>query len=324
MSDPAIVTEALTKRFGDLLAVDSLDMTVERGEVYGFLGPNGAGKSTTINMLLDFVHPSSGSARVLGYDTREGSLAIRRRTGVLPEGAELYPRLSGREHVSFAAEVNGVDVDPAAVLDRVGLDREDQTRHAGGYSKGMQQRLALGMALVGDPDLLVLDEPSSGLDPNGMAEMREIIHEEAADGTTVFFSSHLLAEVEAVCDRVAILDDGRLVAEDSIAALRDRSTVNPVVELECAADPPALDGLAEQLATREGVHSVTREGRRLSVTCADPAEKVGVVRAADDVTRVTDIVAEETSLEALFESYTTGEAESGVTGGERTTAEAEG
>jgi len=313
MSDSAIETDALTKRFGDVLAVDSIDMAVERGEVYGFLGPNGAGKSTTINMLLDFIHPTAGSARVLGHDTREASLAIRRRTGILPEGAELYPRLSGREHIEFVADVKDIDADPVARLDRVGLDRDDQTRAVGGYSKGMQQRLALGMALTGDPDLLILDEPSSGLDPNGMAEMRDIIREEAADGTTVFFSSHLLSEVEAVCDRVAILNEGRLVAEDTIDALRELSGVNPVVELECGdASPSVLDELAGSLTGRDGVLSVEREGRWLSVTCDEPADKVGVIRQVDDRVReagggaVTDVIAEETSLESLFESYTAG------------------
>ena len=307
MSDRAIETQGLTKRFGDVLALDSLDMTVDRGEVYGFLGPNGAGKSTTINMLLDFIHPSAGSATVLGHDTRDESLAIRQRTGILPEGASLYPRLSGREHVEFVADVKGVEVDPVAVLDRVGLDRDDQTRTAGGYSKGMGQRLALGMALVGDPDLLILDEPSSGLDPNGMAEMRDIITEEAETGTTVFFSSHLLAEVEAVCDRVAILSNGRLVAEDTIDALRDKAGGNPTIELVCAeADATTLDNLVSELTDRDDVRSVSVEGVRLVVTCDAPTAKAALIRAVDDQTSVTDVVAEEASLESLFERYTAG------------------
>ena len=317
MSEPAIETRELTKRFGDVLAVDSVSMTVERGEVYGFLGPNGAGKSTTINVLLDFIHPSEGSARVLGHDSHEGSLAIRRWTGILPEGAELYPRLSGREHIEMVADAKNIDVDPTAVLDRVGLDRDDQTRATDGYSKGMGQRLGLGMALSGDPDLLVLDEPSSGLDPNGMAEMREIIRQEAEDGTTVFFSSHLLGEVEAVCDRVGILNNGRLVAEDAIESLRERSGVNPVVELECA-EPSAVDGLGAV----DGVVSVERDGRRLTVTCRDSSNKITAVRYVDEATTVTDIVAEETSLEALFESYTGGDEEKDGTGATR--AEVEG
>jgi len=319
MSEPAIVTNGLTRQFGAVMAVDSVNMTVERGEVYGFLGPNGAGKSTTINVLLDFIHPTSGSATVLGHDTREESLAIRERTGILPEGAELYPRLSGREHVEMVAESKGIDAEPTALLDRVGLDRDDQTRATAGYSKGMGQRLALGMALTGDPDLLILDEPSSGLDPNGMAEMREIIREETADGTTVFFSSHLLTEVEAVCDRVGILSEGRLVAEDTIQNLRDISGVNPVVELQCA-DPPAVDGVGDL----DGVVAVERDDRWLTVTCRNSTDKVDIVRHVDQVATVTDIVAEETSLEALFESYTSGDTGTGDRADNDGTVEADG
>jgi ABC-2 type transport system ATP-binding protein len=300
MAQPAIETEGLKKQFGeDVLAVDDLDMTVETGEVYGFLGPNGAGKSTTINMLLDFIHPTGGEARVLGHDTRSASRAIRQRVGILPEGAELYPRLTGREHVAYVADVKGVSADPAAMLDRVGLDRDDQQRRAEEYSKGMGQRLALGMALVGDPELLILDEPSSGLDPNGMAEMREIIREEAADGTTIFFSSHLLEQVEAVCDRVGILNQGRLVAEDTIENLREISGVNPVIELECDEAPEnlALDEL-------DGVLAVDDDSTWVTVTCENPEDKIEVIRRVDEAATITDVVAEETSLEALFESYT--------------------
>jgi ABC-2 type transport system ATP-binding protein len=300
MAAPAIETDGLTKRFGEVVAVDDLNMTVQRGEIYGFLGPNGAGKSTTINMLLDFIHPTEGSATVLGHDTREGSLAIRQNVGILPEGAELYPRLSGREHIEFVADVKDVHADPVAILDRVGLATEDQTRKVRGYSKGMQQRLALGMALTGDPDLLILDEPSSGLDPNGMAEMREIIREAADTGQTVFFSSHLLAEVEAVCDRVAILNAGRLVAEDTIQNLRDISGVNPVVAIQCA-KRPEVDGLAGVA----GVVSVEQDGRWLTITCRSAEDKIGAIRHVDERATITDVVAEETSLEALFESYTT-------------------
>ncbi|WP_436933624.1 ABC transporter ATP-binding protein [Halovenus marina] len=296
---PAIETTQLTKEYGDLTAIEDLDMRVERGEVYGFLGPNGAGKTTTINVLFDFSHATSGSATVLGLDVHEQSQAIRERVGVLPEGAQLYPRLSGIEHVEFAADIKGVDVDAAAILDRVGLDDDDRRRRVGGYSKGMQQRLGLGMALVGDPELLVLDEPSSGLDPNGMAEMREIIREEAKRGTTVFFSSHLLEQVEAVCDRVGILNEGQLVAEDTIDSLRDVADVNPVVEFECQETPGKIG-----LTDRERVLAVERDGNWLSVTCRESADKIEVIRAVDEHVTITDVVAEETSLEALFESYT--------------------
>ncbi|PSQ26945.1 ABC transporter ATP-binding protein, partial [Halobacteriales archaeon QS_9_67_15] len=217
---PAIELDGLTKRFGDVTALRGVNMTVEDGDVFGFLGPNGAGKTTTIDIILDFVRPTAGSATVLGMDAREDSEAIRERLGVLPEGFDLYDRLTGRQHLEFVAEARGADLDVTETLDRVGLELEDAERKTGGYSRGMKQRLALGMALVGDPDLLILDEPSSGLDPNGARLMRQIVREENERGATVFFSSHILGQVEAVCDEVAILQDGQIVAEDSVEGLR--------------------------------------------------------------------------------------------------------
>ena len=217
----AIQLTDLTKRYGDHLAVDGLNLTVDRGEVFGFLGPNGAGKSTTINVLLDFIRPTEGTATVLGHDAQREPQAVHERIGVLPEGYALYDRLTGREHLRLAGRLNGVSVDEDAVCDRVGLDPADAERPAGTYSTGMGQRLALGMALVGDPDLLVFDEPTSGLDPHGVSLLKRLVRAEADRGTTVFVSSHVLDHVEAVCDRVGILASSRLVAVDTIDGLRE-------------------------------------------------------------------------------------------------------
>jgi ABC-2 type transport system ATP-binding protein len=300
----AIETNGLSKTFGEnVVALQDLDLTVEHGEVYGFLGPNGAGKSTTINLLLDFIHPSDGSARVLGRDVHDESVSIREDIGILPEGAEPYDRLTGREHIAFAMECKGVDGDADAILDRVGLAAKDADRRAGGYSKGMAQRLGLGMALVGDPELLILDEPSTGLDPSGMAEMRDLIREEAADGTAVFFSSHILGEVEAVCDRIGILNEGRLVADDDIETLRDEFTGECEIALEVAEPPTA----GVDVGSLEGVVEATVDESEITVTCEQPRSKVDVVRHVDDRFDVTDIIAEETSLESMFERYTNGD-----------------
>jgi len=251
----AIETRGLTKRFGDVVAVSDLDLVVEEGEIFGFLGPNGAGKSTTIDILLDFIRPTSGTVTVLGHDAQSEGRAVRQRTGVLPDAYHVYDRLTGRQHVEFALEMKGVEEDPVALLDRVNVaDAAD--RKAGGYSKGMRQRLILAMALVGDPDLLVLDEPSTGLDPNGAREMREIIREENARGATVFFSSHILGQVEAVCDRVAILDRGEIVTVDSIENLRERAGGTATVTLTVANhDERAI----ERLRAVNGVVSVRVE-----------------------------------------------------------------
>ena len=296
----AIEVRGVTKQFGDVTAVSGLDLTVEEGEVYGFLGPNGAGKSTTINVLLDFVRPTAGEVTVLGRDARDGSVAIRERTGVLPEAFDVYGRLTGRQHVEFAIESKEVVADPDAILERVGLAGEED-RRAGDYSKGMRQRLALGMALVGEPDLLILDEPSTGLDPNGAREMRTIVREENERGATVFFSSHILGQVEAVCDRVGILREGALVAEDSVEGLRDavgtESTLHVTVE---SVDEDAL----EAVRALDGVSRVEVDGDAVTVGC-DDAAKTRVIGAFEDGgMSVVDFETQEASLEELFVAYT--------------------
>ncbi|WP_254861806.1 ABC transporter ATP-binding protein [Halovivax gelatinilyticus] len=296
----AIQTAGLTKRFGDdVLAVDDLDLAVEKGEVFGFLGPNGAGKSTTINLLLNFIRPTTGRATVMGHDVQTESRAVRERIGVLPEGAALYDRLTGVEHIEWAAETKGVDAEPYAILDRVGLDADDGDRAVGGYSKGMAQRLGFAMALLGDPDILILDEPSSGLDPTGMQEMRSIIRAEADRGRTVFFSSHILGEVEATCDRIAIMNEGRLVTTGTLDDLRDRLALDQTITLEV--DEPG-DGRA--LESIDGVRRVETGASTITATCADPTIKIDVVEAVAARTTVTDIISEDASLEQLFNSYT--------------------
>ncbi len=298
----AIDVQDVTKRFGDVTALRSLDLTVEEGEIFGFLGPNGAGKSTTIDIVLDYVRPDAGSARVFGRDARADTLAIRERIGVLPDGYHVVGQMTGREHVTFVIESKGADDDPMAVLERVGIpDAAD--RVAADYSKGMAQRLVLGMALVGDPDLLILDEPTTGLDPNGARRMREIVREENERGATVFFSSHILEQVEAVCDRVGILRAGELVAVDSIAGLRD--SVGADDRLTVDLDAPA-DTVRERVLALDGVTEATARDSTLEVACARPAkiEVLDAVRA--DGAGVRDFSTAETSLEELFARYTEG------------------
>ncbi len=298
-----IELEGVTKQFGGVTALSGVDLTVDEGEIFGFLGPNGAGKSTTINVLLDLVRPDAGSARVLSHDAREESVAIRDRTGVLPEGFAVYDRLTAREHVAFAVDSKEVADEPGALLERVGLgDAVD--RKAGGFSTGMKQRLALAMALAGDPDLLILDEPSSGLDPNGAREFREIIREERDSGATVFFSSHLLGQVEAVCDRVGILREGEVVAVDSIEGLREAVGGESTLVVE-ADDLPG--GAVDEVATVEGVSDAAVDGTELRVSCTDEA-KTAVLAALEEAgVAVSDFSTEETSLESLFTHYTEGE-----------------
>jgi len=299
----AIQLSRVTKRFGDVVAVRNLDLTVEEGEIYGFLGPNGAGKSTTINMLLDFVRPTEGTINVLGESVDTAGADLRQRIGVLPEGFDVYNRLSGRKHIEFAIESKAVDENPDEILDRVGLS-DAADRNAGGYSKGMRQRLALGMALVGEPELLVLDEPSSGLDPGGAKEMREIVEAEANRGATVFFSSHVLGQVEAVCDRVGILHKGELVTEDSIEGLRADSDTEETLILTV---DDATDDDLDAVRALEGVSGAAIDGSMVTVSCESGAktEVISVLSGAG--IEIQDIETESTSLEELFLSYTDGE-----------------
>ncbi|WP_440009610.1 ABC transporter ATP-binding protein [Halomicrococcus sp. SG-WS-1] len=303
----AIETQSLTKRFGSLHAVRDVDLHVERGEVFGFLGPNGAGKSTTINILLDFVRRTSGEISVLGHDPEETPRAVRERTGVLAEATGYYGRDSAHDHLRFAVEMKRADDDPDDLLERVGI-ADAAHRPVGGFSKGMRQRLGLGMALVGEPELLILDEPLGGLDPDGARLLRQIVREERDRGAAVFFSSHIMDQVEAICDRVGIMHDGELVAADTLETLR-ASTETPAtfsVSLESV-----TDGLARDVASVEGVADVRVRDDTLVVACTESTAKAGVVARIDGSgATIVDIDNEVPSLEQVFRSITDGADES--------------
>jgi ABC-2 type transport system ATP-binding protein len=224
---PAIRTHELAKRYGNITALASLTMTIPRGDVFGFLGPNGAGKTTAVKLLLGLTPPSSGHAEVLGAEI--GDRDALRRVGYLPELFRYQLWLTAREVLAVHCELAGIDraawqreIEDALAI--VGLSDRGSGR-VGTFSKGMQQRLGLGVALLGAPDLVVLDEPTSALDPVGRHDVREIIRGLGERGTTVFLNSHLLSEVEQVCDRVAIVDRGRVVAEGTLDELLGGDTV---------------------------------------------------------------------------------------------------
>ncbi|WP_226004661.1 ABC transporter ATP-binding protein [Natrinema salinisoli] len=300
---PAITVDNLTKSFGQTLALDDLSFQVEEGEVFGFLGPNGAGKSTTINIVLDFARPSAGEVTVLGMDAQQRSRDIRRRTGVLPEGVETYDRLTARQHLEFAIESKNANDEPETLLERVGLvDAID--KKAGGYSKGMSQRLMLAMALVGEPDLLILDEPSTGLDPNGAREMRDIVREENERGATVFFSSHIMEQVEAVCDRVGILRDGEMVAVDSVEGLRD--SVEGGTTLRVTVDRIDDDALQAVRSLPDVGSATVEDGTPPTLIVDVDGSKTTVLSTLEDRgIEVQDFSTSEASLDDVFRSYTT-------------------
>ena len=265
--DLVIKTTALSKRYGAHRAVDQLDLRVRRGEVYGFLGPNGAGKTTTLRMLLGLVRPTMGSAHVLGASPGDpGALS---RIGMLVEGPGFYPYLSGRDNLRVIARYSKV---PATrvdeVIDVVELGPRSDDRFAT-YSMGMKQRLGVAAALLKDPELLILDEPTNGLDPAGMADMRSLIRKQASESRTVLLSSHLLGEVEQICDRVGVISRGRLVREGPVAELRGRPS------LVIAADPlDAARAIAERIL---GPDRVVQEDHVLRLD-AQPAESAGINR----------------------------------------------
>ncbi|RZV06114.1 ABC-2 type transport system ATP-binding protein [Natrinema hispanicum] len=308
----AINLQGVTKRYNQsgfirsstITALNDVDLTVDDGEIFGFLGPNGAGKSTTIDILLDYVAPTQGSVRVLEHDVQTESVRVRERTGVLPDGYGPIGERTGREHLEFAIEAKNADDDPDELLERVGM-RGSETYPATQYSKGMAQRLMLAMALVGEPDLLILDEPTTGLDPNGARMMRRIVREENERGATVFFSSHILEQVEAVCDRVGIIEDGELVTVDSIDNLRDAVGSVSRVILELSAAPTDV---TDRVRAIEGVTDVQTNGSTVIVACDDRAKAPVVSTLHDTDATVTDIRISDTSLDELFATYTEGAA----------------
>ena len=221
-AQPALRALALSKAYGKRLAVDHLDLQVDRGELFGFLGPNGAGKTTTIRMALGLVAPTNGSIEILGLEVRHNRSKVLPRVGALVESPALYGYMSGRNNLrAFADLLGGVKekrIDE--VLDIVSLTGRDKDK-VKTYSMGMKQRLGLAIALLNDPDLLILDEPANGLDPAGIVEMRDLLRGLAAEGKTVFISSHVLSEVQQICNRVAIINHGKLIRVAPVHELID-------------------------------------------------------------------------------------------------------
>ena len=287
-----IETRALTKRYGsDVLAVDPLELNVRAGEIYGFLGPNGAGKSTTLGMLLGLVRPTAGTAVVAGHPP--GDPAGLRSLGALIETPAFYPFLSGRRNLLAFARLAGAPVSHVdSALATVGLTGAAR-RRVSTYSQGMRQRLGVATALLKEPPLLILDEPSNGLDPQGVVEIRDLLLELRKQGRTVVFSSHLLGEVEQVCDRVGVVSRGRMVAEGTLHELRGVSG-GTLVRAEPA------DRAREIVTERWGADAVSADGMgRLRVgASADPADVNAALVTAG--LRVSEVRPLDRSLEDVF------------------------
>jgi ABC-2 type transport system ATP-binding protein len=303
-SPPAVEAVKLTKRYGELTAVDHLDLAVAPGEIFGLLGPNGAGKTTTILMLLGLTEPSSGQARIEGLDATRAPLDVKRRVGYLPDDVGFYPDLTGRQNLRYTAHLNRLSRQEAeeridALLDDVGLaDAAD--RVVGGYSRGMRQRLGLADALVKDPSVLILDEPTVNIDPEGVREILDLVLGlRRRHGTTVLISSHLLHQVEQVCDRVGIFVQGRLAAVGTVDELVAEADGAFTVDVELS----GRDDADAVLAAVPGVQRVERHagGWRLR---ADRDVRTAVVDACRSAgLEIRRLVSGGNDLDAVYHTY---------------------
>lgn len=292
MNSPAIEAHGLTKQFGDFTAVSDLDLTVEQGEVFGFLGPNGSGKSTTIRTLLDQIRPSSGSARVLGLDSRADSLKIRAVIGYVPGDLALYPNLTGEQTLKYFARLRG-GVDQSFVSDLAERLQADLSKKISEYSTGNRQKIGLIQAFMHRPRLLILDEPNAGLDPLVQQEFHTMVREVRDDGRTVFLSSHTLSEVERVAGRVAIIRHGKLAAVERIDDLKAKAIRR--LDLQFADDVPAdlFDGV-------EGIREVEVTDDHAHIAFDGPINPI--LHAAMDH-ELVDLHTRDADLEEIFLAY---------------------
>jgi ABC-2 type transport system ATP-binding protein len=293
--DEAIVTNGLTKSYGDTLALDALDLHVRTGEVFGFLGPNGAGKTTAIRLMLDVLRPDTGSATVLGLDPRADGVEMRRRVGYLPGDFATDGRQSPREFLTYLGNLRG-GISKGAIEDLAERLELDLDTRIGSLSKGNRQKVGLVQAFMHSPELLILDEPTSGLDPIMAREFLAMIAEARDSGQTVFMSSHILSEVQQGADRAGIIRKGRLVAIDDVDELRARAMRHVQVVFDTDID-------AHEFAGLESVSGVTVEGNVMRCRLTGEADALVKTVARH---KVVDFVSEEPDLEEMFFHHYTG------------------
>lgn len=292
-SPPAILLDGLTKYYGKVRGVDDLHLTVEPGETFGFLGPNGAGKTTTIRLLTGFMRPSAGRASVFGHDIVRESRSIRRLVGFVP-GTAPYEQMTGNQVLAYLGSLQG---QPPVLRDelcqRLKLDNDDLGRKLRTYSKGMRQKISIIQALQHDPDLLIMDEPTEGLDPLMQNELFSILQERSALGRTIFLSSHIISEVERLCDRVAIIRDGKLVAVEDVDAMRRLRSLRVEIQLVSGKLPDELLKLAgaNLLSAEDGRYIVSYQG--------DLGPMLKVLSSMN----LEDLIIERPSLEEVFLTF---------------------
>lgn len=299
----SIEVKGLTKNYGEQKAVNDVSFAIGRGEIVGFLGPNGAGKSTTMKIITGYLAADAGQAVVCGIDVKERPLEAKAKIGYLPEANPLYFDMYVREYLDFVADVHHVQNKKQTiekVIETVGLTSESKKK-IGQLSKGYKQRVGLAAALIHDPEVLVLDEPTTGLDPNQILEIRELIRALGVN-KTVIFSSHILQEVEAICDRVVIINKGQLVADDSLTALRSRS--NHTATLKVIFKEPLEAAWMERLSAVEKVNRITPNEWELVCKDAQEANKQLMELALQHNLNIVSLQSGEQSLEEVFRSLT--------------------
>lgn len=304
MSEIVLESRGLTKRYDGFVAVDNLDLTVRQGEVFGLLGPNGAGKTTTILMLLGLTEPTAGSVRILGLDPVRQPLSVKARVGYLPEQLGFYEWLTARENMAYTARLNGLSRSEAqarieAALAQVGLEKAADQRVAT-FSRGMRQRLGVADVLLKQPQLVIMDEPTQGLDPEGAREFLGIIHRLKSEGITILLCSHLLHQVQAVCDRVGLFHRGHMVLEGTVRELAQQ-VLGGGYRIHLEAEGP--NGLEEPLRRLNGVQNVRRYDNRYELEAQDDLRAEAAKAVVEAGGRLLSLAVEAPSLDEVYTRY---------------------
>ena len=286
--EPVIVIDKLQKSYGKVQAVRGISMSVERGEIFGFLGPNGAGKTTTIRCMLDVIRPSAGTIRVLGMDAQRDTLALHQRIGYIPGDVRLPGQMTGKQIINYFSRLQGRQ--PVLLDDLVARFDVEMKRQLKSYSKGMRQKIGIVLTFMCDPEVLILDEPSSGLDPLLQRVFNDFLLEEQARGKTIFMSSHIMSDVEKVCQRVAVIRNGELVTVEEVEKLRERAGQRVTVEFGDTVT-------AEELARIPGVIDVTKNNRAYHLNMGGSMDPLIKAFSRHEVIRMQ---AEEAPLEEVF------------------------
>jgi ABC-type multidrug transport system ATPase subunit len=297
-----IDVNSLTKTYNGFTAVNNVSFSIQKGEIFGFLGPNGAGKTTTIKSILDLIHANTGTIKINGIDVRTNGKEAKKYIGYMPEKVAFYDNLTALQNLAFYAELKHASREECLhLIDEFGLGDAVKKR-VGTFSKGMVQRLGMARAILGNPPILILDEPSGGLDPRGVVLIRDRILEMKKKGTTVFVSSHILSEIQEICDRVSIINKGIIVAQDTVEGLRKKLNLKPHITVTVDSISGKIENAVKKLP---GVDSVKTQGNNTLEIICDGAMKAKVILAISTAgANIQNIQTKEPTLEEVFMKYT--------------------